>query len=369
MSIDYINVNSLHELEHLDDNIYATLHATCIRIYFNANVSEVNWVRFATLYGLELHGDFDSDISKLCDLSSLRTLHLGYYFNQDITHVRFPESMRILNMGIRFNKCIINVIFPEKLHTLRLSRNFSYNIDAIKWPTHLHTLSLNWCTQVDIADKNYEWPINLHTLEINCSRVDNIYLPKTLHILDLGEYTFQDLNNYKLPDNFAIHILILPSEFNHALPALSIKSLHTLIFGDAFNQDISNIQVYEYLHTLNLGNRFNQNISSVRWPNRLEIIKFGKRFTQDVASIFERCHQLSEITFGKLYNQHNITYNWPNSLRIIYDYSCKITKTSGNFPKSLWKIIHYSQVDFATYETRTVYERQIGSYTKAAITF
>jgi hypothetical protein len=364
MSINTITVNSLCQLEHLDAATCASLDTTSIYLNFDSDISGIDWSRYAMLYELKLGDLFNRDISQLHKVSSLHALYLGYSFNQDISHVCFPESLHTLHMGSRFDKSLDNVNFPEKMHTLLLSHHFSYSINAVKWPVHLHTLLLNWRTPTD----NVEWPLNLHTLRINCGYIYHIYLPKTLHILDLSKYRYR-YSDLEWMHNTSLHTLILQHDFNYVLPILHMQSLQVIIFGDEFNQNVSNIYVHEFLNTVIFGNKFNQSISLVKWPSKLEIIKFGQHFNQDITSILECCHQLMEITLGKSYVQNIAMYNWPNSLLIIHDYSCKITQTSSNFPKSLLKIIHYKLVGFSTYETNIVYERRIGSRTKAAITF
>jgi hypothetical protein len=361
MSINAVTVNSLYELKHLDKATWASLNTTSIHLNFNSDISHIDWSRYAMLYKLILGYLFDRDISQLHNVSSLHTLHLGYSFNQDISHVCFPESLHTLDMGTCFNKSLDNVNFPEKMHTLCLSHRFSCSIKSVKWPAHLHTLFLSWCTPTDIV----EWPPNLHTLDI-CCYINHIYLPKTLHILDLSKYRY---SNLEWIHNTSLHTLILQHNLNSALPILQVQSIRVIIFGDDFNKNISNIYIHEFLNTVIFGMTFDQDISLVKWPSKLEIIKFGQYFNHDITSILERCHQLSEITLGRLCAQNMAMYNWPNSLLIIYDYSCEITQTSSNFPRSLRKIIHYIPIGFLKYETNIIYERRIGSLTKAAITF
>jgi hypothetical protein len=275
-------------------------------------------------------------------------------------HIHFPESLHTLNMGTRsINLCTDNML---KIHRLNLSCNLC---DKIKLPIKLHTLIFDWSVQID--NIKFKWPPDLHTLHIKRGYVKNLGLPKTLHVLDLSEYMYCDFNTWL--HNCSLHTLILPQGFNRMLPILPTQSLHVIIFGDKFNHDVSNIHIHKCMNIVIFGKSFNRSIRSIKWPNTIEIIKFGKHFNQDVISILRRCNKLMEITFGKSYAQNMTMYNWPNSLIIVNDYSCKITQTSSNFPKSLWKIIHYHRVNLTTYEPSIIYERQIGSHTKAAITF
>jgi hypothetical protein len=198
-----------------------------------------------------------------------------------------------------------------------------------------------------------------------------------LEVLTCGENFDQDISNVCWPQS--LRIVTFYGYFNRDISTLlKLPALYQLELGYRFDQDISNLSWPQSLHILTLGSInkiklpetlhtfsfnmwYDEVLDDIQFPLSLLIIDFGYSFNQIIDCVnWYQYELLSIIKFGSNFkrNINNVKFH---SISTIYDDAHRITLKSCTFPKSLHKIIHC--IDY-TYVT--VYERQIGGYTKSA---
>jgi hypothetical protein len=330
---------------------------------FNDYIISVKWP--PSLNTLIFGQDFNRQLNYVIFPRSLHTLKLGGNFNQDVSKFKCPEMLYDISIivplrGIIWSNAIdtmyINIIytilhFPESLNELHVERMYDVDARDIKWPQMLQKLYITRLTNIwnhAILPQSLRL---IHVIDV----LDNIYIiwPKTLHTL-----TFENVNNYNI---ISLTISTIPSSLSQistsSTSLLFPETLYRISFGIKFNQNINRCWSNS-LGIMTLGRDFNHVLSnSLKFPS-LSIIKFGKKFNQDINIVWPV--SLREITFGYKFKQDikNVIFI---ELYIVHDYSCTITITSCNFPKSLQKIIYYDDYGYLIH-----YERKIGQHTKMA---
>ena len=191
--------------------------------YFNQNLEDLSQLKSLRIlkFGKNKFGEnFNQEVKGLSGLTSLEELRFGYHFNQNLEDLSQLKSLRILKFGKHFNQEVKGLSGLTSLEELKFGHSFNNNDKELEDFSNLTKL-----TVLVFAEK----------FNLNISGK----LPKSLTELEFGNM-FQ--NGGQLLD------------------LTECCSLETVIFGQNFNQDISNTfckGVKSMLEYLSLGGSFN----------------------------------------------------------------------------------------------------------------
>lgn len=198
-------------------------------------------------------------------------------FNQPISGVPLPPGITSIAFGNAYNRSIADVQWPTALQSLVFGQSFDRPL-ADNLPATLRSLSLGWAFNHPLHD--VRWPTRLQRLtlsnELNRT-LDGVVLPASLGHLAFG------------------------ARFNQPLPPDLLSSctqLHTLFFGDAFDQRIDGC-LPPSLTELRLGAEFQQPIAATTFAAlRLQTVAFGAKFNHGVVLPASVRH----ASFGRAFN-------------------------------------------------------------------
>ena len=156
------------------------------------------------------------------------------------------------------------------------------------------------------------------------AQVSATYMPVNLHA------AWRFAKGYSVEDaEFSLTGITEMTGVNDQIPALLHnlpKSLHTLTFGNHFNQEIDHVRWPAGLQCLTFGENFEQSLDNVTWPAGLQCLTFVDRFNESLDNV-SWPGGLQSLTFGWSFNQSLDNVTWPAGLR------CLTFK--GNFNQSL----------------------------------
>lgn len=195
-------------------------------------------------------------------------------------------------------------------------------------------------------------------------------------IIEDKDGVYNSYNNYNLCDiNFDNNIkyLCLGHYFNNSILNFKFpEKLNLLRFGHHFNNPIIGSILPKSLKILQFSSSFNQPIINANLPQELEYLEFGTHFNQSITNA-NFPQSLITIVFGELFNEPLINVNLPTNLSYIYLSDDSEDKNKyddftyhDSLPKSIHKIISYGYNDDEGkyFINKTLYEREIGQYTK-----
>lgn len=93
-----------------------------------------------------------------------------------------------------------------------------------------------------------------------------------------------------------------------------VAGLESLVFGDHFNDDITEVVWPRGLIRLAFGRGFNQPVAKVVWPVSLRQLTFGDWFNRSLDGT-TWSGSLQQLSFGDLFNKPIRNVTWPPSLR------------------------------------------------------
>jgi hypothetical protein len=308
-------------------------------------------------------------------------------FNECIDYANLPGQLEKLTFGSQFNWDFGGIEWDRLTH-LTFGKNFNENMSEIRF-LNLIMLKFGEAFNRDIYDAIMPNLTHLIFGDNFCKRITNHenYWPKLSVVCFCGYFDRDIMNNrFKLPPS--ITNLRLGDIFDDNIDDIGHKfpALQTLIFGDLFNQEMTNVYLpptlsslqfdgdYDQnidielnsLQVLQFGGQFNQPINA-SWPELISLI-FGDRFDQDLSNL--KSPKLNNLTLGEKFNKpHTIMFE---NLHYIYDYSCTVTENTYKIPRTLHEIIHILSYKLKAYEQMpiiktTIYKRFVGQLTKATI--
>lgn len=196
-----------------------------------------------------------------------------------LVHVSFGAAAHVADNG--FNQSIAGLALPPGITSIAFGNSYNMSLAGVDWPTALQSLSLG---------QAFDRPLAAH-------------LPATLRSLTLGWAFSHTLRDVRWPPQ--LQRLVLSHEFNGSLDDVVLPaSLAHLAFGARFNRPLppgvlSNCTM---LHTLRFGDAFDQRIDGCLPPSLTEL-QFGAEFQQPIATAtFAALKLLQVVAFGAKFN-------------------------------------------------------------------
>ncbi|ARF08578.1 FNIP repeat protein [Catovirus CTV1] len=174
--------------------------------------------------------------------------------------------------------------------------------------------------------------------------VDTLHLPEDVTHIHMNCYSSGNINNMSDKIKFlkfssfltskikkfpaSIETIILPQLYNRGIENMP-ESVKHIEFGDYFNKPID-FSRYKSLHTLIFGNRFNQPVT--KWPTRMKKLVLGRDYNQILNNL---PNSLQEIDLGSSFND-SIDCLPDSVLSIILGSS--FNQIINKWPKSVTKV-------------------------------
>ena len=271
---------------------------------FNNPLAGVVWP--PTLKKLTFGHHFNQPIAGVVWPPTLEQLVFGYLYNQPIIGTSWPGSLKQLEFGWAFDQVLSNVPLPPALESLFFHRSGKFNkpLQYLDYPHSIRHLRLGglyqlsvqgpwlsqspltslglsrWTTQVD----QVSWPQNLTDVSLGGLYVDGLYdvtFPASLLRMEFWWSFNQSLVGIAWPANLE-ELHFRSCDFNRSLvedqvrdsgdvmrPVTLPGSVHTLSFGESFDQSLRGIKWPASLTTLSFGGKLEQDIVDVAWPASL----------------------------------------------------------------------------------------------------
>lgn len=255
-------------------------HLSCLHISMESSYLSGMFdliAQFPELRGLQILGNFDSDITELP--TGLQSLVLGDMFNSAIT-TTFPNTLQHLHTGERFeiNKLVLPKTLASLSYEFRKTNIRKGLCDFVLLPTQLKSLKpsdnvycLNQFKELSLEELDLtihsaiHWgsiPMNLKSLSL--PNIHNFAFHKMFPNRENGESFFPQLEHLAIGDHYNEPVDDLP------------KTLKSLKLGFHFNRPLNRLP--PNLETLELGWYFNRSIEGI--PSGIKILKFGGHFDQ-----------------------------------------------------------------------------------------
>ena len=177
------------------------------------------------------------------------------------------------------------------------------------YPVDEGELALEGVSEIEIENGSttaceyiYNLPKSLKRLKFDCNRsLKGVTLPSSLHSLTFGDNFNQWLTRVTLPSN--LQTLTFGPAFNQSLVKASLpRSLQNLAFGRNFNQTLQGVTLPSSLHSLTFGHSFNQILQGVTLPSSLQNLTLGWNFNQTLQGV-TLPSSLQNLAFGYSFNQ------------------------------------------------------------------
>jgi len=147
------------------------------------------------------------------------------------------------------------VIFERKNEGMHLTKDLIQCLCEYSENKNLFFTCKHYYAYITLFYKKYPMKITVTAIPIK-------KFPRFLHTLTFGDCFDQDVSQLTLP-----------------------QGLHTLTFGCCFDRDVSQLTLPESLRTLAPGNRFDRDVSQLTLPRGLHTLIVGRWFDQDVSQL------------------------------------------------------------------------------------
>ncbi len=168
--------------------------------------------------------------------------------------------------------------------------------------------------------------------------IGTVVLPEHLHTLIFGQAFNQSISRVTFPTS--LHTLAFGHHFDQSFDDVILPAnLHTLSFGYNFNHTLARVTLPIGLRNLIFGHNFDCSLHDVTLPSQLRTLAFGARFNKPLDNVSLPA-SLYILTFGFHFNQSLDGITFPTSLHTLeFTFHFKISIAGITFPDSLRSLI------------------------------